>query len=45
MRNDRNLFERGAFADALKIVAVIGLWFVVCSVDKLPGYDNCMDLV
>jgi hypothetical protein len=42
---DRNELDRNSIFDALHFFAVIGLWMVACSVDKIPGYRNSMDFI
>ena len=37
--------NESSFEVIINIITVIGLWVIVCGVDKIPRYKNLMDFV
>ena len=45
MSFEMNMTNESSFEAIINILTVIGLWFLICGVDKIPRFRNSMDFV
>ena len=45
MRTEREFLKVSIIETTVDIIAVIGLWLIICGVEKLPGFKKTMNFV